>query len=86
MPDIYSGESSVCTILPDGYTRWFKSGNATGKKITVKTNGNGMFTLYNNRTECIYSSLKEETEVTVPEGGYIAFSGDVGTVFEITLA
>ncbi len=86
VPTIYGGESSVCTILPDGYTRWFKSGETGGRKITVKVNGEGMFALYNSNAECAYSSLKGETEFMVPEGGYIAFSGDAGTIFEISLA
>ncbi|MDO5478960.1 MAG: hydrolase, partial [Clostridia bacterium] len=86
LPFIYSGEKSVCTILPDGYTRWFKSGEAGGKKINAKINGNGMFALYDASGKNIYSSLRDSFEITIPENGYIAFSGEIGTVFEITLA
>lgn len=86
VPDIYNGEKSVCTILSDGYTRWFRAGEAKEKDISVDIIGKGAFYIYNNEGECLYSSLTEKGKSIIPEGGYIAFSGDTGTVFEITLA
>ncbi len=85
-PTIYSGNKSVCTILDNGYTRWFKTGEANGKKIEVVADGKGMFAVYNEKAECIFSSLRDSFEAVIPAGGYIAFSGEAGTVFEITLA
>ncbi len=83
---IYNGEKSVCTILPDGYTRWFASGDAAGKTLKAEIAGNGMFAIYDENGRFLYSSLKDGPCATIPENGYIAFSGEVGTVFEITLA
>ncbi len=83
--DIYSGKNSVCTILPDGYARWFKAGDAGGKKIEANKSDEGMFALYNERGICTYSSLTEEGENIIPENGYIVFAGNIGTVFNIIL-
>ena len=45
-----------------------------------------MFAIYDKNGRFLYSSLKDGPCATIPENGYIAFSGEVGTVFEITLA
>lgn len=86
IPSLYPGEQSFCTILSDGYTRWFKSGEAKGRKINAEIKGEGMVALYDATGMCVYSSLKDSFEAVIPENGYIAFSGVSGTVFEITLA
>ncbi len=83
--NIYNGEKSLCTILPDGYARWFKSGEAKGKKISAELTGKGMFALFNSDGLCVYSSLSGQGEAKVPENGYVLFAGEKGTVFNITL-
>ncbi len=82
---IYNGSTSICTILPDGYARWFKSGDANGKKIEVRLDGTGMFALYDSKGTCTYSSLSGLGDNVIPQGGYIVFAGDAGTVFNINL-
>ena len=86
LPQIYNGEKSVCTILEDGYTRWFMAGEAKDKVINAEFCGDGMFAVYNANGVCVYSSLIMSGGTKIPEGGYVAFSGNKGTRFEITLA
>ena len=86
IPNIYAGEKSVCTILQDGYTRWFGAGEAYGRHISATINGKGAYYIYNFNGECVYSSLSGKGSPILPEKGYVAFSGETGTVFEITLA
>lgn len=84
IPALYNGSASICTILPNGYARWFKAGGAGGKKIEVTAEG-GMFALYDSKGACTYSSLNEYGEKVIPVDGYIVFAGNAGTVFNINL-
>lgn len=81
---IYPGMRSICTVTE--YTRWYTVGEAKGKKITADHTKNGMFCLYDARGLCTYSSLTNEGEAILPEGGYVAFAGEAGCVFDITLS
>lgn len=83
--EIYQGEKSICTILENGYTRWFKTGNLQNKNISVRIEGKGMYALYNSSGICTYSSVIKEGESILSQGGYIAFAGDKATRFYITV-
>ncbi len=83
--EIYQGEKSICTILENGYTRWFKTGELQNKNISVSIEGKGMYALYNSSGICTYSSLNKEGESVLLQGGYIAFAGDKGARFYITV-
>ena len=77
--------SSVCTIQPSGWTRWYSAGSAAGKTMSVSVQGDGSFTVYDAAGLLAASSLLGQTSVTLPEGGWIVFAGDAGTQFSITM-
>lgn len=85
IPDIYPGEKSVATIGEEGYARWFKVGEAAGKRISAEAGDKAMTAVYSAKGEFLFSSLLSDEEFVLPEGGYIAFVGSAGTKFDITL-
>lgn len=85
--NIYPGKSSRCTIQPGESAHWYWTGEAAGKTMTVKVPEKGAFYVYDSvNLQLVASSwLYGDTSVVLPENGIIAFAGDVGQVFQITL-
>ena len=52
--DIWPGPASVCTILEDGYARWFKTGEAAGKTMTADLPEKGAFYVYDENLSLIH--------------------------------
>lgn len=85
IPEIYDGAASIATVGENGYTKWYLIKDAAGKSIRAEKNGNGMYAVYSADGKCMYSSLISKDAFTLPQGGYIAFSGDPKVQFQITL-
>ena len=87
VPAVYAGPLSYCLIHEDGAARWFATGEAAGKTMTVTVPENGGFCVYNaDMTLAASSWIYGDTTVTLPEGGWMVFAGDVGSRFTIALS
>ena len=87
VPAVYAGPLSYCLIHEDGAARWFSAGEAAGKTMTVTVPENGGFCVYNaDMTLAASSRIYGDTTVTLPEGGWMVFAGDVGSQFTIALS
>lgn len=84
IPEIYGGHASYATIGDNGFIKWYKIGASKGKIIEAEFL-KGSVTVYDASGKACFSSLSGEKKCTLPEGGYIAFAGDAGTRFDITL-
>ena len=84
IPEIYGGYASYATIGDNGFIKWYKIGASKGKIIEAEFL-KGSVTVYDASGKACFSSLSGEKKCTLPEGGYIAFAGDAGTRFDITL-
>lgn len=83
---IYCGAGAYSTIQPDGYARWYTVDSAAGLTIQVKIEGSGGFYVYDGAGALTASSVVwGDSTVTLPEGGSIAFGGDAGTRFHISV-
>ena len=83
---IYCGAGAYSTIQPDGYARWYTVGSAAGLTIRVDIEGNGGFYVYDGTGALAASSVVwGDSTVTLTENSAIAFAGDVGTRFHISV-
>lgn len=73
------------TIGADGYSKWYKIGDASeGRKLKVTLPKKASFSVYDKSDLCTYSSLiSDTTSLTLPEGGYIVFAGAKGAKFTV---
>ena len=88
VPYIYAGPSSICTIQPGGEARWYLVDSAlAGKTISVEVPENASFFIYDAETEtCLMNSYAFGlNQAELPENAYIAFAGEPGAQFAITL-
>lgn len=83
--NLYTGSGhSYATILEDGYARWFKTGPAAGRTMTVTLPENAGFYVYDANAQLTASSLLwDDSTVTLPKDGYVVFIGDAGTRFHL---
>lgn len=84
IPYIYDGYESVATIGENGYLKWYKIGNAAGKKMTAESLS-GVCTVYDKAGNTCFSTLLNGGECILPEGGFIVFGGLAATRFRITM-
>lgn len=83
---IYCGAGAYSTVQPDGYARWYTVGSAAGLTIQVEIEGNGGFYVYDGTGSLAASSVVwGDSTVTLPENGVIAFAGDAGARFHISV-
>ena len=83
---IYCGAGAYSTIQRDGYARWDTVDSAAGLTIQVEIEGSGGFYVYDGAGALTASSVVwGDSTVTLPEGGSIAFAGDAGTRFHISV-
>ena len=83
---IYCGAGAYSTIQPDGYARWYTVGSAAGLTIRVDIEGNGGFYVYDGTGALAASSVVwGDSTVTLTENSAIAFAGDAGTRFHISV-
>lgn len=82
---IYGGPGAYCTIAPDGYARWYRVGAAAGMTLRVQSSGQGGFFIYDaDGRLTASSSIWGDSSAVLPEGGYVAFAGDVGVRFHLS--
>lgn len=86
--NLYAGAGAYCTILDDGYARWFNVGDLAGKTLTVTLpETGGGFTVYDASGVVTASSVAYgDTSAVLPEGGWVVFAGDAGARFYLSLA
>lgn len=85
--NLYAGAGAYCTILDDGYARWFNVGDLAGKTLSVTLPEAGGFTVYDASGVVTASSVAfGDTSAVLPEGGWIVFAGDPGARFHLSLA
>ncbi|ROR30358.1 CubicO group peptidase (beta-lactamase class C family) [Mobilisporobacter senegalensis] len=82
-----SNSQTIFSIDEDGHGKWYKiDKNLADKKIHVKISGQGAFAVYNSNGICInYSYLDGKDEITLPYGSYIVFTGNSGTLFQLSI-
>lgn len=84
-PSISAGSGVRCTVRPDGYARWYKTGSAAGKTMTVQLPENAGFWVYDAEWQVTASSvLWGDTSAALPENGMVVFAGDPGAQFRLT--
>ncbi|MDF2870810.1 MAG: cwp20 [Anaerocolumna sp.] len=81
-------KTSNYTIGDKGYASWYKlSSNTASKKITITVPANASFTVYNDKNVCVTNYYLNKTKtITLPKKGYIVFTGDAGSVFQLKFA
>lgn len=84
---IYEGAGSISTIQSSGHTRWYSIGEALeGKTITITCPANSGFALYDAEGNTVnQSAVTGSFSAVLSGGGYIAFAGEPGTVFSISI-
>ena len=86
LEEIYAGSQSVCTILPDGYSRWYAVGDAAGQTMAVTLPADSGFCVYDAAFQLVAAShAYGDTQAVLPEGGWVVFTGDVGAQFQIAM-
>lgn len=88
IPNLYAGAQAKITIQPSGQARWFNiQPSLEGRTITVKTEGNGGFIVYDEQGLLVHSSIvSKQPSFKLPAGGKIVFGGQAGDVFHIHLS
>ena len=87
LPTASAAESSLCTIQPEGYARWYSIGSCAGQTMTVTVPEDAGFCVYDTNMLMTASSYAYgDTTVTLPEGGYLVYAGAPGARFEITMS
>ena len=85
--NLYAGAGAYCTILEEGYARWFNVGDLAGKTLTVTLPETGGFTVYDANGIATASSVAYgDSSAVLPEGGWIVFAGEPGARFYLSLA
>lgn len=85
--NLYAGAGAYCTILEDGYARWFNIGDLAGKTLSVTLPQAGGFTVYDANGAVTTSSVAYgDTSAVLPEGGWIVFAGEPGARFYLGLS
>ena len=84
---LYAGHQSVATLKPDETVRWYTiPDKAAGKTMTVSLPDQAAYAVYDANGLCVsYSVVHGSGEVNLPEEGSIAFIGDPGAVFGVSL-
>ncbi len=86
--NIHANGRGICTIQPDGYSRWYTVNKSdAGKTMMVNLPEGGAFAVYAGDTCVYYSTISGNQPVILPENGMVVFIGNrPGIVFEIYVA
>lgn len=84
---LYAGHQSLATLKADETVRWYTiPAEAVGKTMTVNLPDEAAYAVYDESGLCVsFSVVHGSGEVTLPEDGSIAFIGDPGAVFTVSL-
>ena len=84
---LYAGAGAYCTVLEEGYARWYSVGDLAGKTLSVTLPEAGGFTVYDANGIATASSVAYgDSSAVLPEGGWIVFAGEPGARFYLSLA
>lgn len=83
----FNSDIKKVKIEDNGYTKWYKvPKEMVGKTISVKSSDNTSFNTYSANCVCLNDSyISGNKTVTLNDEGYIAFAGDRGETFEISI-
>ena len=85
--NLYAGAGAYCTVLEEGYARWYSVGDLAGKTLSVTLPEAGGFTVYDANGIATASSVAYgDSSAVLPEGGWIVFAGEPGARFYLSLA
>ena len=84
---LYAGKTSMTKIQENGHARWYTiPEKSVGKTLSVNMPEAGSFAVYDANGTCVnFTVVSGVNEVVLPENGFIAFIGDPGSQFEISL-
>jgi len=84
---LYIGEKSKTKIQENGQARWYTiSEKSVGKTLSVNMPEAGSFAVYDANGTCVnFTVVSGVNEVVLPANALIAFIGDPGSQFEISL-
>lgn len=87
LANLHGGDSSICTIQPTGFARWFTAADElAGRVMKVTIPQNASFAVFDgNGASITYSTVDQRDVVVLPQGAKIVFLGDAGARFEIQL-
>lgn len=85
IPALYTGSGwSYATVQEDGFARWFRTGSAAGRTMTVTMPENCGWWVYDSRMQVAASSVLDgNISVVLPEDGLVVFAGEPGTRFHL---
>ncbi|SFP34915.1 CubicO group peptidase, beta-lactamase class C family [Oscillibacter sp. PC13] len=85
IPNLFAGTGwSYTTIPSDGCARWYRTGAAAGKIMTVQLPESGGFWVYNANWQLVASSvLWNDSSIPLPADGYVVFAGHSGARFHL---
>ncbi|GAA0407046.1 serine hydrolase domain-containing protein [Paenibacillus motobuensis] len=84
---LYIGKKSKTKIQENGQARWYTiPEKSVGKTLSVNMPKAGSFAVYDANGTCVnFTVVSGVNEVVLPANGFIAFIGDPGSQFEISL-
>lgn len=85
VPALYTGAGwSYSTVPADGSARWYQTGNAAGRRMTVLLPEDAGFWVYDAAGQVTASSvLWNDTSAVLPAGGFVVFAGDPAARFHL---
>ena len=85
VPALYTGAGwSYSTVPADGSARWYQTGSAAGRSMTVLLPEDAGFWVYDAAGQVTASSvLWNDTSAVLPAGGFVVFAGDPAARFHL---
>ena len=85
VPALYTGAGwSYSTVPADGSARWYQTGSAAGRSMTVLLPEDAGFWVYDAASQVTASSvLWNDTSAVLPAGGFVVFAGDPAARFHL---
>ncbi|MFU1793681.1 serine hydrolase domain-containing protein [Paenibacillus azoreducens] len=84
---MHIGKDAVVTVGENGEAKWYSvPAAAAGKTMKVTMPAKASFAVYDEEGNCVnYSIISGSNECVLPKNGKIAFVGDAGSTFQITV-
>lgn len=85
VPALYTGSGwSYSTVPADGSARWYQTGSAAGRSMTVLLPEDAGFWVYDAAGQVTASSvLWNDTSAVLPAGGFVVFAGEPAARFHL---
>ncbi|MGL5676550.1 MAG: serine hydrolase domain-containing protein [Cellulosilyticaceae bacterium] len=77
----------TCQLDEEGYASWYTvAPTLAGKTLQVEVPEKAGFMVYDAVGRCVFNTVvQKQTQVVLPEGGYVIFAGDPQSTFKITI-